>query len=78
MGEVLRQFEYKTEAFGSQIVKVGRFYASSKTCNDCGRINKELTLADRAWTCQGCGTIQQRDWNAAKNIEQEALRLLAA
>ena len=50
-------------------------YASSKTCNDCGYINKELTLSERTWTCQGCGTIHDRDWNAAKNIEQEALRL---
>ena len=77
MGEVLRQLTYKAETFGSRIVKVGRFYASSKTCNDCGHINKELTLSDRTWTCQGCGTIQHRDWNAAKNIEQEALRLIA-
>lgn len=78
MGEVLRQLDYKAKAFGSQVIKVGRFYASSKTCNDCGYVNKELTLSDRAWVCQGCGVINQRDWNAAKNIEQEALRLLAA
>lgn len=78
MGEVLRQLEYKADAFGGRIVKVGRFYASSKTCNDCGYINKELTLSDRTWTCLGCGVINQRDWNAAKNIEQEALRLACA
>ena len=77
MGEVLRQLAYKAEMFGSQIVQVGRFYASSKTCNDCGYVNNELTLSDRTWTCQGCGVINQRDWNAAKNIEQEALRLIA-
>ncbi|MFN8487191.1 MAG: RNA-guided endonuclease TnpB family protein [Caldilineaceae bacterium] len=78
MGEVLRQLEYKSAAFGGRIVKVGRFYASSKTCSDCGHINKPLTLADRKWTCQGCGTIHERDWNAAKNIEQEALRWACA
>lgn len=75
MGEVLRQLEYKSAAFGGHMVKVGRFYASSKTCSDCGHINKTLTLSDRKWACQGCGTIHERDWNAAKNIEQEALRL---
>ncbi len=78
LGEFIRQIEYKSAAFGGQVVKVGRFYASSKTCNDCGYINKELTLSDRKWTCQGCGVINQRDWNAAKNIEQEALRLVCA
>lgn len=77
LGEFIRQIEYKSDWFGGRVVKVGRFYASSKTCNDCEFINKELALSDRTWTCQGCGTIHDRDWNAAKNIEQEALRLVA-
>jgi putative transposase len=74
LGEFIRQIEYKSQAFGGQVVRVGRFYASSKTCSACGHINQSLTLSDRKWTCQGCGTIHNRDWNAAKNIEQEALR----
>jgi putative transposase len=78
LGEFIRQIEYKSAAFGGQVVKVGRFYASSKTCSDCGYINQSLTLSNRTWVCQGCGTIHQRDWNAAKNIEQEALRLVSA
>ncbi|MCX6050779.1 MAG: RNA-guided endonuclease TnpB family protein [Chloroflexi bacterium] len=78
LGEFIRQIEYKPDWFGGETVRVGRFYASSRTCNDCGYINKELTLSDRTWTCQGCGTIHDRDWNAAKNIEQEALRLACA
>jgi len=77
LSEFIRQIEYKSKAFGGQVVRVGRFYASSKTCNECGHIHQTLTLADRKWTCQGCGTIHDRDWNAAKNIEQEALRLAA-
>ncbi len=76
LGEFIRQIEYKSAAFGGQVVKVGRFYASSKTCNDCGYINRTLELKDRTWTCLGCGVINQRDWNAAKNIEQEALWLV--
>ena len=75
LGEFIRQIEYKSKAFGGQVVRVGRFYASSKTCNDCGYINKKLELKDRTWVCQGCGIINQRDWNAAKNIEQEAHRI---
>ncbi len=78
MGEVLRQLEYKAEWLGGRIQKVGRFFASSKLCNDCGHKNKELPLSDRRWVCAGCGVIHDRDWNAAKNIEQEALRLARA
>ena len=61
LGEFLRQIEYKSDWFGGETVRVGRFYASSKTCNDCGYVNKELTLKDRTWICQGCGTSHDRD-----------------
>lgn len=74
MGEVLRQLAYKAE----RLVEVGRFYASSKTCSDCGHINRALKLSDRRWVCEGCGTLHERDWNAATNILQEGLRLAAA
>lgn len=74
MGEILRQLRYKAE----QVVEVGRFYASSKTCSDCGYINTELALSDRTWICVGCGVIHDRDWNASKNIFQEGLRLVTA
>jgi putative transposase len=77
LGEFIRQIQYKSKAFGGQVVRVGQFYASSKTCSDCGHTHQTLTLSDRKWACQGCGTIHDRDWNAAKNIEQEALRLVA-
>jgi putative transposase len=59
-----------------QVVKVGRFYASSKTCHDCGNV-QHLELSDREWMCTGCGVIQDRDTNAAKNILSEGLRRLA-
>jgi putative transposase len=74
MGEVLRQLTYKAQ----RMVKVGRFYASSKTCSDCGCVNQELKLSDRQWVCAGCGVLHERDWNASKNILQEGLRLAAA
>lgn len=72
MGEALRQLEYKSDV----LVKVGRFYPSSKTCNECGHINQALTLSDRQWVCQGCGSVRDRDWNASQNIEAEGLRLI--
>jgi putative transposase len=71
MGEVLRQLAYKA----TTLIKVGRWYASSKTCSDCGYVNRELTISDRTWACAGCGVLQERDWNAAINILQEGLRL---
>jgi transposase len=70
MGEVLRRLKYKAE----RLVEVSRWYASSKTCSDCGHINHELALSDRQWTCAGCGVLHGRDWNASKNILQEGLR----
>ena len=78
MGEILRQLSYKKALYGGILQKVGRFFASSKTCGDCGAINKDLKLSDRTWTCTSCGTIHDRDWNASRNIEVEALRLAYA
>jgi putative transposase len=71
MGEVLRQLAYKAE----RLVEVSRWYASSKTCSDCGHVNRELTVSDRTWLCAGCGVLHERDWNAAINILQEGLRV---
>jgi putative transposase len=66
--------EYKAEWHGKSILRIGRFAPSSKTCSDCGRINKELTLKDREWTCEGCGVAHGRDLNAAINIKSFALK----
>jgi putative transposase len=77
LGELIHQIEYKSEWFGGKVVKVGRFFASSKTCGACGQIYKELALSERTWTCTACGVIHDRDWNASQNILQEALRIIA-
>lgn len=66
--------EYKAEWNGVNIIKIGRFEPSSKTCSCCGNINKELTLKDREWTCSKCNTQHDRDVNAANNIKTFALR----
>ena len=66
--------EYKAEWYGTNILKIGRFEPSSKTCSNCGYINKELTLKDREWTCVNCGTEHDRDVNAAINIKNFSLR----
>jgi len=63
--------KYKSVWFGSDIKEVDRFFPSSKTCNVCGSINKNLVLSDRTWTCSNCKTILDRDINAAINILNE-------
>ena len=75
-GEIQRQLKYKSDWFGGQVVQIGRFYPSTRLCSVCGVKNHELTLEDREWTCQNCGTHHNRDLNAAMNIQVEALRLL--
>ena len=65
--------EHLAAANGKQVVKVDRFFPNSRTCNDCGWVKKDLVLADRAWTCKGCGSVHQRDENASKNIRDRAL-----
>lgn len=77
-GEIARQLEYKATWHGKMLVKVDRFYASSQTCNCCGYKNSNTrNLAVREWDCPNCGTYHNRDKNAATNILNEGLRILA-
>lgn len=73
-GTFVTMLEYKAEWYGKNILKIGTFEPSSKTCSCCGNINKELTLKDREWTCECCGTLLNRDVNAAINIKSFALK----
>ena len=66
--------EYKAEWNGNNIIKIGRFAPSSKTCSCCGNINKELKLKDREWVCNNCNSILDRDINASINIKNFALK----
>ena len=69
--------EYKLSERGKELVKVGRFFPSSKRCSCCGEIKKDLKLSDRIFICE-CGNVLDRDVNAAINIKMEAMRLKAS
>ena len=77
-GEFKRILEYKAKWYNRKIVYVDRFYPSSKTCHNCGYINKQLKLNNRQWVCPQCGEVIERDYNAALNILDEGLRILSA
>lgn len=66
---------YKLADRGKALVKIDKWFPSSKMCRYCGSINHELTLSDRVWTCS-CGATINRDENAAINIMNEGLRML--
>jgi putative transposase len=77
MGEFRRQLTYKCIWNRKLLIPIDRFFPSSKLCNQCGRINQELTLDQRAWDCP-CGADHKRDVLAACNLRDEGLRMLAA
>lgn len=76
-GEFKRQLEYKTVWYGSKLIKIDRFFPSSKICSKCGGRNKDLDLSQRTWICPHCGALLNRDENAAINIRNEGIRLLS-
>lgn len=73
-GTLLQFLKYKSEWYGRKFVQIDQFFPSSKQCSRCKKINTELALSDRVWTCPGCNTLHDRDVTAAVNIEEEALR----
>ena len=77
-GNFVTLLQYKCDWYGKELVKVNRFYPSSKTCGDCGWINQNLKLSDREWTCNSCGVIHDRDENASRNILKEGLKNISA
>ena len=75
-GMFLNFLEYKLEQKGGVLVEIDRFFPSSKLCSNCGHKYQDLQLSEREWTCGACGTIHNRDENAAKNIRREGIRIL--
>ena len=68
LGEFRRQLEYKTARSGAVLRVVDRWYPSSKTCSKCGVVKAKLSLSERTFNCDACGTSMDRDLNASINI----------
>ena len=75
-GLFLSMLEYKLEERGKYLIKVDRYFASSKICSVCGKKKEELSLSDRIYYCE-CGNRMDRDVNAAVNIMKEGKRIFA-
>jgi putative transposase len=67
-GELIRQLAYKCEWYGRELIKIDRWFPSSKRCGNCGHIVDKLPLNIREWKCPKCATNHDRDINASKNI----------
>lgn len=74
MSDVLTKLKYKSEWRGVQVVQIGQWEPSTKTCSVCGFKRKKMSLSVRDWTCPQCHTHHDRDINAAINIRNFALR----
>jgi putative transposase len=71
--EFRRQLEYKARMRGDKVVVADRFFASSKTCSDCGHKQADMPLKTREWACPECGVWHDRDINAAINLRNLAV-----
>jgi putative transposase len=76
LGEFKRKLLYKADWYNRTIIEIDRWYPSSKLCSCCGYKNNHLKLSNREWICPKCGIKHDRDYNAAKNIENEGNRIL--
>jgi putative transposase len=76
-GEMFRQLEYKCDWYGRTLVKIDRFFPSSKRCHHCGFVMTKMPLAIRSWDCPSCNTKSiDRDINAGKNILAAGLAVI--
>jgi len=68
LGAAARMLEEKAARYGKQVERIDRWFPSSKICSGCGHVQQRMPLGVRQWTCPSCGTIHDRDVNAAVNI----------
>lgn len=68
IGSAIRAIEAKAHMHGKAVNKIDRFFPSSQLCSSCGSVRNHLPLSVRAWRCDSCGAVHDRDENAARNI----------
>lgn len=68
--------KYKLEDLGKQLIKIDRWFPSSKTCSNCGNVKENLSLSDRVYHCDYCGITINRDYNASMNIKNQGMKLV--
>ncbi|QUW20341.1 transposase [Sporosarcina sp. Marseille-Q4063] len=73
-GRFTKFLKYKLENQGKKLIKIDKWFPSSKTCSHCGLVKEALSLSERTFQC-ACGFVLYRDWNAAINIKKEGLRI---
>jgi len=76
-GEFVRQLDYKAQWYGRILVKIDKFYPSSRRCHHCGRVLDSLSLDIRHWVCPECQMAHERDINAAQNVLAAGLAVSA-
>ena len=74
----ITKLEYKIAENQGCLIKIDRFYPSSKTCSNCGCVKKELKLSERTYHCEECGFTIDRDLNASINILNVGLKMIEA
>jgi putative transposase len=75
--EFVRQLECKARWYGRELIGIDRWYPSSKRCSDCGYTMPKMPLSVREWVCPECGSIHDRDINAARNVLAAGLAVSA-
>lgn len=76
-GMFTTMLQYKALFLGKQVVKIDKFFPSSKTCSVCGTKKLELHLSERVFSCEYCNSEMDRDLNASINIREAGKKLLA-
>ena len=71
----VQRLKTKADEQGKIVIEANKWFASSKTCNICGYVNKDLIISERSWVCPKCGTEHNRDQNAAINLKNVALNI---
>jgi putative transposase len=74
-GELVRQLDYKAEWYGRELIKIDRWFPSSKRCSSCGQVVEKMALKIREWDCPECKTHHDRDINASINILRMGTRV---